>query len=145
MRLAADMGGAGIDDMLTCLAVKGYTPWDPLAHMGTCLPTLVGMAGVYIDLDNMAFIVAGFVDRADTDSVFFFLRQHFEGSSWCYREPEGYDLYDAIDVMIMSRERADNLTEWQARQLIADNGYEDGRIPRNAFYKLQREGSLSSP
>ena len=72
-----------------------------------------------------------------------YLMQHFQGSKWNYRQPEGYDTYDAVDVMIMSSDRlgSNGLLEAQAIQLIAghDNGVV-GRISIDTFARIADAG-----
>ena len=94
--MAANKGSAGIGDMLMCLEDKGYF------RVGLLGNACHGAAVVPTELVSMASAVSGFVDPADSDVVFLFLMQHFQGSKWSYCQPEGYDTYDVVDVMIMT-------------------------------------------
>ena len=88
-------------------------------------------AGVPTELIEVAIAVSGWVDSADSDVVFNYLEHYFMGSQWGYWQPEGYDTYDAVDVMIMS---FGVLSETQAAKLIAASGNaKEGRIPFDAL------------
>ena len=101
-----------------------------------------GATVVPTELFSMVCDVSGFVDPADSDVVCMFLMQHFQGTKWSYCQPEGYDTYDAVDVMIMSRDQqgSGGFTEAEAMKVIAEHGNAiEGRISLDTFSQLANE------